>query len=590
MTVKALTLSRIVPVCMAGAMLMACNRDEIIESVPAPRIVLDNGSGVYTVKAGNTLTIAPVYEHAYNATYSWILDGCEISSSPQLTRIWPDAGKYYVTVTVTTGAGSASEDLSVNVNGTAAPVISLPVTGGELKLAAGTEYTITPEILNSDTDDFEITWTVDGNVVSHERSYSFCSAQTGSYDVTVTAVNADGSDFRRLTVTVLERLPYELEFPRMSYFSKSTDRHTFPGRPVYLTPLMANLAGETFSWSINGTTADCSGRTLVFTPDTAGEYSVSVTVDGCATAGVKVICADATERDRYRAATASSSPEAARVFEWVPAPGQFIGDTQTGGMTGGETTPELACGWAQERLAAHSHVSLGAFGGYIIVGFDHSIAKAGGQYDFAIMGNAFLNAAAGNGGSNEPGIVYVMQDVNGNGLPDDEWYELRGSETGRPETRQDYAVTYYRPSAPRMNVQWTDNYGGSGLIDYLGAFHRQDYYYPAWITDDSYVLRGTCLPARTSHNPSAEFWDNSAFAWGYADNIGSDNLTPESGSAAAGQRNGFSIGNAMRPDFTPIDLQYIDFIKVQTGVNSKAGWLGEVSTEVSGFEDLNISQ
>ena len=46
----------------------------------------------------------------------------------------------------------------------------------------------------------------------------------------------------------------------------------------------------------------------------------------------------------------------------------------------------------------------------------------------------------------------------------------------------------------------------------------------------------------------------------------------------------------MCPDFTPIDLQYIDFIKVQTGVNSKAGWLGEVSTEVSGFEDLNISR
>ena len=42
---------------------------------------------------------------------------------------------------------------------------------------------------------------------------------------------------------------------------------------------------------------------------------------------------------------------------------------------------------------------------------------------FAIQGNAFDS-------SNEPGIVWVMQDVNGNGLPDDEWYELRGSETG----------------------------------------------------------------------------------------------------------------------------------------------------------------
>ena len=43
------------------------------------------------------------------------------------------------------------QDLSVNVNGTAAPVISLPVTGGELKLAAGTEYTITPEIDHVDS-------------------------------------------------------------------------------------------------------------------------------------------------------------------------------------------------------------------------------------------------------------------------------------------------------------------------------------------------------------------------------------------------------------------------------------------------------
>lgn len=38
-----------------------------------------------------------------------------------------------------------------------------------------------------------------------------------------------------------------------------------------------------------------------------------------------------------------------------------------------------------------------------------------------------------------------MQDVNGDGLPNDEWYELKGSEYGKPETIQDYAVTYFRP-------------------------------------------------------------------------------------------------------------------------------------------------
>ena len=89
------------------------------------------------------------------------------------------------------------------------------------------------------------------------------------------------------------------------------------------------------------------------------------------------------------------------------------------------------------------YVSLGSFGGYVIVGFDHSIPNKGG-YDFAIQGNAFLSDQ---GGSNEPGIVWVMQDVNGNGLPDDEWYELKGSETGNGSTIQDYEVTYRCPHA-----------------------------------------------------------------------------------------------------------------------------------------------
>ncbi len=42
----------------------------------------------------------------------------------------------------------------------------------------------------------------------------------------------------------------------------------------------------------------------------------------------------------------------------------------------------------------------------------------------------------------------------------------------------------------------------------------------------------------------------------------------------------------MYPDLSHINLSFIDFIMVKTGVNSKAGWLGEVSTEVFGFEDL----
>lgn len=59
-------------------------------------------------------------------------------------------------------------------------------------------------------------------------------------------------------------------------------------------------------------------------------------------------------------------------------------------------------------------VSLGGWGGYIVVGFDHSIENSDegyrDGYNFSIQGNQFK-------GSSEPGIVWVMQDTNGNTLP-----------------------------------------------------------------------------------------------------------------------------------------------------------------------------
>lgn len=68
-------------------------------------------------------------------------------------------------------------------------------------------------------------------------------------------------------------------------------------------------------------------------------------------------------------------------------------------------------------------LSLGAYGGYITVGFDHTVPNVPGQYDFKIYGNAYYDAfgtlTGKLGGSSEPGIVLVSKDVNGNQLPDD---------------------------------------------------------------------------------------------------------------------------------------------------------------------------
>ena len=286
--------------------------------------------------------------------------------------------------------------------------------------------------------------------------------------------------------------------------------------------------------------------------------------------------------DHYRAKTETSVAEQTVVFEYTPAPGQFINETKTGGFTGEETTPEAAIAYATQRMKDDAFVSLGGFGGYMVVGFDHSIDNTG-NYDFGIKGNSFK-------GSSEPGIVWVMQDENGNGKPDDTWYELKGSETGKGTTVRNYAVTYYRPSEPQQPVQWTDSEGNSGEVDYLKQFHTQDYYYPAWITDYSYTLTGTCVEARNyDQSGNGTYWVQAEYDWGYADNFSEiDRLSNDDNANAAANANYFKISNAIDDKGNPVDLKYIDFIKVQTACNTKSGWLGENSTEVFGFFDYSM--
>lgn len=261
------------------------------------------------------------------------------------------------------------------------------------------------------------------------------------------------------------------------------------------------------------------------------------------------------------------------VLEYLPAPGQFIGDPASGFKD--FSTMEEACAYAQQRINSGDALSLGAWGGYVTVKSQKNIRNTGG-YDFSVAGNAFDS-------SSEPGIVWVMKDTNGNGLPDDIWYELRGSYYGKEGFELGYEVTYYRPDA-YSDVRWTDNRGNSGTIKYQGAFHSQVSYYPSWITADYYTLKGTRLPAQSVYDEKTGNWCNLPFEWGYADNFGSDSeyvYVVDLGRTL--QLNYFRISDAVDTDGNPVDLDAIDFIRVQTAVMGESGRLGENSTEVFGF-------
>ena len=568
----------------------SCNIDEEITASLPPKIYLDSDSGVYTVKQGREVIIAPSYENAEGATYSWRMDGRLIGNDASLAFMREAVGEYYILLTVTADTGSDSEEIRVDVVELEIPMVTIAgsdnitvAVGAEVKLNASVRKTSIPTTFS---------WSINDEVVSEELAYTFEADALGTYTVVATAANEDGTHSDTMTIEVVnpEDMPFVWEFDREEY-------HTVAGRKLRIAPsAISEVEGVAYAWSIEGAEEVISEESsLTFVAESAGEYRITATATAERGTGEVTITRNfvvtAYEEGAFRReVNASSKADWNRVFDYTPAPGQFINETKTGGFDGTQTTPEAAIAYAEARMSetdANGNpnpiwVSLGGFGGYIIVGFDHSIANSG-DYDIGILGNSFS-------GSSEPGIVWVMQDENGNGEPDDTWYELAGSETGKASTIQNYAVTYYRPSGAGMPVQWTDNLGNSGEVDYLKQFHRQDYYYPLWIEEDSYTLSGTCLePRNYDASGNGSYWVNAEYDWGYVDNFSPvDRIGEGDNRNAVANINYFKIENAIDCDGEPIDLKYVDFVKVQCAVNAKSGWLGELSTEVFGFFDYNM--
>ena len=570
----------------------SCNIDDVIATKVPPEIVLDSDTGIYTVKQGREITIAPSYESAEEATYKWTMEGEVLGTSPSLSFIGDKIGAYYITVAVTTDGGTDQEEIRVDVVELEIPTVS--VSGNKnLTVSLGTKTQLKAAVRETSLPT-TFSWSVNGKAAGEELSYTFLAEEIGNYLIVATATNDDGThrDTVKVDVRNASDLPFVWEFTKEAY-------HTVKGRKLYIAPSNVSAdEGVVYSWKVaDDENLSGSSSDFIFTPSNAGEYHITATAvankdDKQITVSHEFVVTAYEAGAFYRQKNSSSKANWNKVYEYTPAPGQFINELKTGGFDGTQTTPEAAIAYAESRMSQTYDngdpnpiwVSLGGFGGYIVVGFDHSIDNSG-DYDLGILGNSF-------NGSSEPGIVWVMQDENGNGLPDDTWYELAGSETGKEETIQNYSVTYYRPTGTGMPVQWEDNQGNSGEIDYLKTYHSQDYYYPLWIKEDSYTLTGTCLKARNyDASGKGAYWVNPHYDWGYVDNWSPiDRLTNSENANADANANHFKICNAIDFEGKPIDLKFVDFVKVQVGVNAKSGWLGEISTEVFGFYDYNMKK
>lgn len=329
--------------------------------------------------------------------------------------------------------------------------------------------------------------------------------------------------------------------------------------------------GASFAWTIGVDTLSKS-KDLLHIFDAPGTYLLKFTAQNGIGTGFREVV--------VKIADATYTNGVTRVFDYLPAPGQFVhvlpaweeGDTE-----------ESMRQKAEASLKNNTIIHLGGFGGYVVMGFDHTIMNKSGQPSFIVNGNAFANWA-------EPGIIEVAYDANGNGLPDDPWFEIAGSEYNHPKTVKNYTITYYKPDenkVPTPNedypyltdttyIRWTDNKGNSGYVS-KNSFHNQSYY-PQW-KGESISFTGTKLTEDNVADQSGTgtAYVNPAFEFGYADNWSN-----------GVEQSKIKIDWAVDKDGRPVRLKGVDFIKVYTGQRAEAGWLGEVSTEISGVKDLNL--
>jgi hypothetical protein len=327
-----------------------------------------------------------------------------------------------------------------------------------------------------------------------------------------------------------------------------------PGEALVIAPVRYLIGysadhqdlGASYAWSVSGASwsAPGSGEFLYFTPQTEGTYTVRVDVTGrnyitgqteTKTASTEVVC--------YSAALPGGTfASPLRNF----APGQY--------SSGGS-----GYGW-----------SLGALGGYEVWRVNH-------RDSYYIIGNAFS-------GWSEPGIIWVQEDRNGNNLPDETWYELKGSDDDDPRYKdlisRRHAVAWFKTgySVHTANngyagitaingVYWVDSsgraafMGPSGWASQWGVTGNQVTYTCTRIRNDGVVHR---------------FASSNDFG-GYVDSVQYGKWVPHGW---------FYISDAIRADGASVTLTAVRFVKVQTAYLGYGNPFWDVSTEIVSGTDL----
>lgn len=432
------------------------------------------------------------------------------------------------------------------------------------------------------------------------------------------------------------------------------------GRSATLAPVTDHEMPQGFSLifsNADGTNFDVNSVTVTTTNSAAFAFNTEGEQNAKYGYGAVQLCGDETDititRDGVAGQCMIDVPRPTAqvagqgLVAYLPAAGQFMNEGANGSGWGGPftaTNSNKLKGLVEGYVT--TGVSLGAFGGYVVLDFgvpakDEAGNVTGGIYndpdnaygvDFILYGNAMGTWA-------EPGCVQVS-------LDGENWYDLAGSLHYRPETTDkgyaiwDYSTTYTHPEAAESEetgangvaVPYASTYKlrptseakpENGTVD-INAWHKHSYFplynnYFVALNGLSTSLNGL-VPPLTGLNlesfgsykakgdtpaeltlkgvklvvPKTTSGGNSTapddFLFGYVDchpngTLSTVQVNPyTTGRTSNDNSNGdpMDLSWAVDENGTPVELDSVRYVRVYTGVMQMNGMMGESSTEVLG--------
>jgi len=294
--------------------------------------------------------------------------------------------------------------------------------------------------------------------------------------------------------------------------------------------------------------------------------------------------------------TIPTHPFAVRVLEFAPAPGQFVNHPDFNDPARGLGPPS---GGGTSAPNNTSVVSLGGFGGYIVLGFDHTVVDDPLNpfgMDAIVFGNAYWVGDDPQRHWAECATIEISLDVNGNGLADDPWYLIPGSHI--TDASDQLAIEHWDDDVnddrfPPDDESWIPP-------GYSGAWDTQ-----------AFALPVATFGAPVVTNPDSGGHSEGIF--GYADysptlvlgDLNGDNVVDDPEITAeefymrpddprtvgvtrgSGGGDAFDIAWAIDPlTGDPAGLWGFDFIRLTSAVDSVSPIFGEKSAEIDAVADV----